>query len=139
MEKYFIFDTREIFPKGYPKVKGKATEEKELGTFMMVDGENSAPAKYIENKQTWIPEDVSDFNSKVNREANYNQVLIFFAEIWYGAKWNPDKAQLEITEQSQDWKKQNPFDFARFVSLFKNMDYFHHQISRNLAMHLREP
>ena len=150
-EKYFIFGKgkkgnegggREIFPKGYPKVKGKATPTKgkgSLGTFMMVDGENSYPAKYIEHKKTWIPEDVSDFNSKVNREASYNQVLIFFAEIWYGAKWNPDKAQLEITEQSQDLFKahggkagqgiQDPFHFARFVSLFKNMDYFHHQIS----------
>jgi len=130
-EKYFIFDTREIFPKGYPKVKGKATDAKQLGTFMMVDGENSHPAKYIEEKNTWIPIDISDPNKthNINKSPEYNEILIMFAEMYYGAKWNPDIAQLEQSDESHKWKKSKPREISEYLGKFSGMDHWQSQIS----------
>ena len=135
--KFFIFGKgrdgnegggREIFPLGFTKGK-TATNTEELGTFMMVDGQDSSPAKYIKDKQTWIPKDVSDLNSKVEKEATYNEVLIMFAELYYGAKWNPDTAQLEITPESKKWHMDNPLKFAQYLGRFKNMNHMHHLIT----------
>ena len=129
--KFFIFDTREIFPKGYPKKEGKATETDTLGTFMMVNGENSYRARYIEEKNTWIPKDVSNPNkpNNINKSPTYNEILIMFAELYYGAKWNPETAQLEITPESKKWHMDNPLKFAQYLGRFKNMDHMHHLIS----------
>ena len=135
--KFFIFGNgkdgdkgggREIFPLGFTKGK-TATDKEDVGTFMMVDGQNSHPAKYIKDKQTWIPKDVSDLNSKVEHEATYNEILIMFAELYYGAKWNPETAQLEITPESKKWHMDDPLKFAQYLGRFKNMDHMHHLIS----------
>jgi len=64
--KFFIFGNREIFPLGFTKGK-TATEKKFVGTFMMVNGQTSFPARYKEEKRTWIPFDVSNPESKINK------------------------------------------------------------------------
>ena len=121
---------REIFPLGFTKqTKPSAYLADEKGNFMMVDGNQSYYARYKEDKRTWIPKDVSDTESPVQREATYNEILIMFAELHYGAKWNPDTAQLEITEESQKWHMNDPVKFSQYLGRFKNMDHLYHLVS----------
>jgi len=126
---FFIFDTREIFPKGFSKGTG-ATEKKFVGSFMMVDGDDSYPARYIEEKNTWIPKDVSNPNkpNNINKSPTYNEILIMFAELYYGAKWNPETAQLEQDEESHRWKKPKPREMSEYLGKFSGMDHWQSQL-----------
>ena len=132
--KFFIFGNgvngdkgggREIFPKGYPKKQGKATESDDVGTFMMVNGENSKPARYLEGKRTWIPKDVSDPSKPNNiiHDPTYNQILIMFAEIFYGGKWNTETHQIETTPQTKKYQQKTRLGFSQYLSKFRGMEW----------------
>ena len=141
-EKYFIFGNgedgdegggREIFPKGFPKKQGKATTSDDVGTFMMVNGENSKPARYIDEKRTWIPKDVSDpsKHNNINREPSYNQILIMFAEIFYGGKWNPATHQIEVTPETQKYQQATRLGFSQYLSKFTGMEWTQNVIDKH--------
>ena len=111
--KFFIFGKgrdgnegggREIFPVGYPRQYSNiAHNAPDFATFDMVNGKNSKPAIYVDNFQkTWIPKDVSSPTKKnnINKDPSYNQVLIMFGKLHFGAIWNEDLAQFEQTDES---------------------------------------
>ena len=140
--KFFIFGNgakgdkgggREIFPKGYPKKQGKATVSDDVGTFMMVNGENSKPARYLEGKRTWIPIDVSDPSKfrNINKEPTYNQILIMFAEIHYGGKWNPETHQIEVTPETRKYQQPERLGFSQYLSKFEGMEETQNYIDKH--------
>ena len=135
-EKYFIFGKgkkgnegggREIFPVGYPREKSKiAYSASDFGTFEMVDGSNSQPAKYLEDlDKTWIPFDISEPSKKgnINKDPSYNEVLIMFGKLHFGAIWNEELAQFEQTDESSAWHFTKAIDKTKYLASFHNMNY----------------
>ena len=132
--KFFIFGNgkdgdkgggREIFPVGFSKGKTASLNAKK-GTFMMVNGENSKPARYVEDKRTWIPIDVSNPSkpNNVNKEGTYNETLIMFAEIFYGGKWNTEAHQIEVTPETQKYRHNKPLGFSQYLSKFQGLEHY---------------
>ena len=122
-EKYFIFGNREIFPLGYPPNNVGATEDKRKGEFMMSNGEVSikSGAKYRDHPNTWIPEDVSNFDSKINKSPSYDQVLIFYGELHFGAKWDAEKNIFVETDETIRWQKRGFLEKIEYMSKFSAM------------------
>ena len=122
-EKYFIFGNREIFPLGYPPNNVGATEDKRKGEFMMSNGEVSikSGAKYRDQPNTWIPEDVSNFDSKINKSPSYDQVLIFYGELHFGAKWDAEKNIFVETDETIRWQKRGFLEKIEYMSKFSAM------------------
>ena len=132
--KFFIFGNgkdgdkgggREVFPVGLSKGKTASLNAKK-GTFQMVNGENSKPARYVEDKRTWIPIDVSNPSkpNNVNKEGTYNQTLIMFAEIFYGGKWNTETHQIEVTPETQKYRQNKPIGFSQYLSKFAGLEHY---------------
>jgi len=139
--KFFIFGNgkdgdkgggREIFPVGFAKGK-TASLNATKGTFMMVNGENSKPARYVEDKRTWIPIDVSNPSkpNNVNKDGTYNQTLIMFAEIFYGGKWNTETHQIEVTPETQKHRHNKPLGFSQYLSKFQGLEHFQNIIDKH--------
>ena len=132
--KFFIFGNgkdgdkgggREVFPVGLSKGKTASLNAKK-GTFMMANGEDSKPARYVEDKRTWIPIDVSNPSkpNNVNKEGTYNQTLIMFAEIFYGGKWNTETHQIEVTPETQKYRQNKPLGFSQYLSKFAGLEHY---------------
>ena len=132
--KFFIFGNgkdgdkgggREIFPVGLSKGKTASLNAKK-GTFMMANGEDSKPARYVEDKRTWIPIDVSNPSkpNNVNKDGTYNQTLIMFAEIFYGGKWNTETHQIEVTPETQKYRQNKPLGFSQYLSKFAGLEHY---------------
>jgi hypothetical protein len=126
---FFIFGNREIFPLGYPPNNVGATEEKKKGEFMMSNGIMSTKtpkakkvdARFREQPFTWIPEDVSNFDSKINKYPTYDQVLIFYGELHFGAKWDAEKNIFVESDESIKWKNTGFLDKIKYMSKFSAM------------------
>jgi len=77
---FFIFGNREIKPMGYPIGQSKrAYDDVDFGTFEMVDGSNSKPAKFIGNpEKTWIPIDIAEpmKANNINKKRGKNNAKI---------------------------------------------------------------
>jgi len=116
---------REVFPVGLSKGKTASLNAKK-GTFQMVNGENSKPARYVEDKRTWIPIDVSNPSkpNNVNKEGTYNETLIMFAEIFYGGKWNTETHQIEVTPETQKYRHNTPLEFSQYLSKFAGLEHY---------------
>ena len=120
---FFIFGNREIFPIGYvDELKSGATEKKDLGVFKMSNGALSLPAKYRDTLRTWIPKDVSNKNGGVFKEPTFEQVLIFFGELHFGAKWNSELNIFIEDDESQKWRAFNHKDKLKIMRTFPAMN-----------------
>ena len=121
--KFFIFGNREIFPLGYPPNNAGATETKHLGEFMMSNGIKSekSGAKYRDQPNTWIPQDVSNFDSKINKAPTYDQVLIFYGELHFGAKWDAEKNIFVEDNESIKWRNTGFLEKLKYMSKFSAM------------------
>ena len=121
--KFFIFGNREIFPIGYvDELKRGATKETDLGVFKMSNGALSLPAKYRDTLRTWIPKDVSNKNGGVFKEPTFEQVLIFFGELHFGAKWNSELNIFIEDDESQKWRATNHKDKLKIMRTFPAMN-----------------
>ena len=92
-----------------------------LNTFQLPNGDNSAPAKFIDNPQQWIPLDISTTNSKVNRDPTYAEVLITFGEMHFGAKWDAEEYVFKETPESSKWKAPTRKDKIAYLARFPAM------------------
>jgi hypothetical protein len=117
---------REIFPVGYPRKHSNiAHNAPDFATFDMVNGKNSKPAIYVDNFQkTWIPKDVSSPTKKnnINKDPSYNQVLIMFGKLHFGAIWNEDLAQFEQTDESDAYHFTTASEKIKYLSTFHGMN-----------------
>jgi len=124
--KFFIFGNREIKPVGYPIGQSKrAYTEADFGTFEMVDGQNSKPAKFIGNpEKTWIPIDIAEpmKANNINKKPTYAEILIMFGKLHFGAIWNEEENQFEVTDESNAWHFTSAIDKTKYLAKFRNMN-----------------
>ena len=92
-----------------------------LNTFELPNGDNSAPAKFIDNPQQWIPLDISNTNSKTKRDPTYAEVLITFGEMHFGAKWDAEEYVFKETPESSKWKAPTRKDKIAYLARFPAM------------------
>jgi len=122
----FIFGNREIKPVGYPIGQSKtAYTEADFGTFEMVDGSNSKPAKFIGNpEKTWIPIDIAEPMKKnnINKSPTYAEILIMFGKLQFGAIWNKEENQFEVTDESNAWHFTSAIDKTNYLATFDGMN-----------------
>ena len=118
-----VFGNRLIYPIGVYPNKGKgATPTIEVGTFEMSNGGSSLPAKYRQRIDMRIPKDVSNFNAGAIKEPTWEEALIFFGELHFGAKWDAAKNIYVETEESQRWRKKSHRDKIQFLEQYDGMD-----------------
>ena len=123
--KILIFGNREIFPIGISIKKNVAYDEKQYGTFEMANGVSSYPMQYVENPSAWIPVDLGNLDSKVIRNPTFQDVLIMWGKLNFGAIWNDKENQFEITEESKKWLKETAWDKVKYLAEFTYMEYPH--------------
>jgi len=120
---FFIFGDREIFPIGYvDELKRGATKETDLGVFKMSNGDLSLPAKYRDKLRTWIPKDVSNKSGGVYYNPTFEQVLIFFGELHFGAKWNSELNIFIEDDESQKWRAEDHKAKLKIMRTFPAMN-----------------